>query len=306
MTVLLDRGMDISYLSYKSIPMCWRSATRETSPVFFENKGAEWLRSFCGGLFTTCGLASVGAPSVDNGEEFALHGRISNLSAENVCVDGKWEGDNYEMFISGKVREAKVFGDKLELRRKITVRMDTPKILVEDTVENIGSVQSPIMILYHINVGYPVLDKNSQLLEGKAKVSSLGEDAEKEISEFAKFSDPTIGYGERCYIHDIEADSEGNSNVAIVNPDFNNGQGIGLWVKYSKENLPNLLQWKMMGVGEYVCGLEPVNNLMRGRKTEREKGGLKFIKPGQKLDYSLEFNILTSNEDIEKFKSKFC
>ena len=60
-----------------------------------------------------------------------------------------------------------------------------------------------------------------------------------------------------------------------------------------------------MGQGEYVCGIEPAGSLVRGRKIEREKGTLKFIKPGEKIDYRLEFNILTSNEDIKKFEKKY-
>ena len=306
MTVLLDRAMDISYLSYKSIPVNWRSATRETSPVFYESRGAEWLRTFYGGLLTTCGMTYMGAPSVDNGEELGLHGRISNLSAENVWSDGKWEGDSYVMFVQGKIREAKVFGDKLELTRKITTWMDTPKVVVEDSIENIGSEKSPIMMLYHVNIGYPVLDSTSSLLESKAEVTPRDGEAKKGFDKFSKFSEPICGFKEQCYFHDIEADKDGNSNVAIVNPDFNNGEGIGIWLKFNKDNLPYLVQWKQMGMGEYVCGIEPVNNFVRGRKIEREKGALKFIEPGEKINYRLEFNVLTSNKDIEIFKNKYC
>jgi len=53
------------------------------------------------------------------------------------------------MWVQGKVREAKVFGDKLELERKITTWMDQPRVILEDVVENIGSQTSPLMVLYH-------------------------------------------------------------------------------------------------------------------------------------------------------------
>ena len=156
MTVLPDRGMDISNLSYMSTPISWRSTTRDTSNTYYESSGLEWLRTFFGGLVTTCGLTHMGAPDIDEGEELGLHGRISNISAENVCMDGKWEGDSYKMWVKGKVREARVYGDKLELERKITTWMDQPKVILEDVVENIGSQTSPLMVLYHVNIGYPV------------------------------------------------------------------------------------------------------------------------------------------------------
>lgn len=306
MTVLLDRAMDISYLSYKSIPIGWKSATRETSAVYYESRGFELLRTFYGGLLTTCGLTNMGFPSVDEGEELGLHGRISNISGENVCYDGRWKDDRYVMQVTGKVREAKVFGDKLQLERKITTWMDVPKIVIEDTVENIGFIKSPLMILYHVNIGYPVLDSSSTLLEPEAKVTPRDKEAEKGLDNFSNFSEPITGFKEQVYFHDIEKDSKGNANVAIVNEKFDNGKGIGIWLKYSKNTLPHLIQWKMMGEGEYVCGIEPANSLVRGRKIEREEKTLKFIEPGERINYRLEFNVLTSNNDIEMFEKKYC
>ena len=306
MTILPDRGMDISNLSYKSIPMNWKSATRETSPTYFEDRGFQWLRTFYGGLVLTCGLTTMGMPSTDNGEELGLHGRISNISAENVFADGRWENDNYVMTVRGKVREAAVFKEKLQLERKITTWMDTPRVVMEDVVENIGHETSPLMILYHVNIGYPVLDIGAELLESSAKIEPRDDEARDGEKDFNKFIEPVRGYKEKVYFHDIEADSEGNSNVAIVNEGFSGGKGIGIWLKFNKNNLPFMTQWKQMGMGDYACGIEPVNSFPRGRKIEREEGTLKFIEPGEKIRYRLEFNILKSNKDIEQFKSKFC
>ena len=304
--VLIDRGMDIAHLSYKSIPISWRSAIRDTSPVYYESKGREWLRTFFGGLIATCGLGNIGATCNDEGEELGLHGRISNISADNICTNCRWENNDYLLEISGKVTEAKVFGDKLELKRKITTFFSVPKIIVEDSVENIGSNKSPIMILYHVNIGYPVLDKTSKLIEPNAKITPRDEEAKKGLDKFNVFSDPINSFKEQVYFHDIEADKGGNSNIAIVNEDFNNGEGIGIWLKFNKNNLPHLIQWKQVGEGEYVCGIEPGNSLVRGRAIEREKGTLKFIEPGEIINFRLEFNILTSIKDIDNFKNIIC
>ena len=169
-TVLPDRGMDISSLFYRSIPIAWKSATRETSPAFYDSRGLEWLRTFYGGLLTTCGLTTMGPPSIDDGKELGLHGRISNTPAEKVLADGCWEKDSYKMWVQGKVREVSVYGEKLELSRTITTWMDKPKIILEDTVENFGSETSPLMMLYHVNIGFPVMDEDSRLLKGKGTV----------------------------------------------------------------------------------------------------------------------------------------
>lgn len=305
LTILPDRGMDIPHFSYKGIPFNWKSAVRETSPMYYESRGAEWLRTFYGGFLTTCGLTTAGHENIDNGEELGLHGRISNISAERVVVDGEWEEDTYVIKARGVLREAKVFGDKLQLERKIYTWADRPRMLIEDTVKNIGHQKSPIMLLYHVNIGFPILDAGSEIIEDAAKIIPNDDLAKKEINIFNKFSGPENGFVERCYIHDIQADPEGNSNIALVNSQFNNGQGIGIWIKFNKDNLPYLMQWKQLGEGEYVCGLEPANSMLKGRKTEREEGRLRFIEPYEEIKYRLEFNVLESREAIENYRSKF-
>ncbi len=304
MTIVIDRCMDISNLLFKSIPIAWRSAIREKSPAYYESKGLDWLRTFFGGLLTTCGLTTTGMPGTDNGEELGLHGRISNTPAENICTSTKWLNDECVMEISGKVRETKVYGDKLELSRKITTYMSTPRIILEDHIENIGFAESPLMILYHVNIGYPVLDKTSKLVEGEARVVPRDEEAKKGFDKFSEFSDPVKYYKEQVFFHDIEADVDGNSHVAIINREFNNGEGIGISLAFNKENLPYLVQWKQVGEGEYTCGIEPSNSFPRGRAIEREDGKLVTIKPGEMKKYRIEFNILKSNKEIEQFCKK--
>lgn len=306
MNVLIDRGMDISSLFYKNIPIAWKSATKETSPTYYESKGAEWLRTFFGGLLTTCGLTYMGPANFDNNEELGLHGRISNISAENINTNIKWRKDDIVLEIIGKVRESKVFGDKIELTRKITTFMATPRIIIEDTVENIGFMASPLMVLYHINIGYPVLNKNASLIEGKAKVSPRDEEANKDFKNYNNFPNPIPDFKEQVYLHDIQPDNNGFSHVAIINKKFNNGEGIGIALSFKKESLPYLIQWKQVGEGEYTCGIEPSNCLVRGRSVERKENNLKFIKSGEIIKFNLEFDILSSNKKIMDFKSKYC
>ena len=303
MNVLLDRGMDISELRYNSIPINWKSSVRETTPVYYESKGLEWLRTFYGGLLFTCGLTYAGMPCIDNGEELGLHGRIANLPAENIFLDKHWDGNNFIMIIQGTVREVKVFGDKLELRRKIMVWMDSPKVVVEDIVENIGYSPSPLMINYHVNIGFPIVDTESILLESDAKVVPRDEEAGKGFKYYYKFSEPDPDYKEQVFFHDIKPDKEGNANIGIVNEKFNNNSGLGIWMKFNKNNLPNLIQWKNMGCGEYACGISPANCLTFGRKEIRARNELIYLNPGEKKDFRIEFNILRSKDEINAFKN---
>ena len=171
-------------------------------------------------------------------------------------------------WVQGKVREAKVYGNKLELTRKISTWMDKPQVLIEDSVENIGSETSPLMILYHINLGFPLLDVQSELVI--PKTTPRDKEAEKGMNNFNRFSEPVRSFSQQVYFHCIKPDYSENCNIALINREFNNNQGLGISIKYNMENLPYLIQWKQMSFGEYVCGLEPANSLIRGRDIERK------------------------------------
>ncbi|MHB1274693.1 MAG: aldose 1-epimerase family protein [Candidatus Humimicrobiaceae bacterium] len=305
MSILIDRAMDISSLFYKNTPLVWKSAVKEISGAYYDSKGIDWLRIFFGGLLTTCGLSNVGAPCTDSGEEFGLHGRITTLPAELISIENQWEDDDFIIEVCGKIRQSRVFGEKLEITRKISCSFTKPEFLIEDLIENLGFEKTPLMLLYHINIGYPLLDKDSRLIEPQSEVLPKDAEAKKGLNDFDKFNTPVHGFKEQVFIHDIKADSNGKSSIALINESFNNGNGLGLSLSFNKDNLNYLIEWKQMGEGEYVCGLEPSNCGVLGRAEERKAGRLQFIEPGEVKKYKLEFKILESNKEIAQLKKKF-
>jgi hypothetical protein len=305
MSILIDRAMDISSLFFKNTPLAWKSIVKETSSTYFENKGTDWLRIFFGGLLTTCGLSNIGGPCTDSGEEFGLHDRITTLPAELISIENKWEDDDFIVEVCGKIRQSRVFGEKLEITRKISCSFTRPEFLIEDSIENLGFEKTPLMLLYHINIGYPLLDKDSRLIEPESEVLPKDDEAKKGLNDFDKFSTPNHGFKEQVFIHNIKADSNGKSNIALINESFNNGTGLGISLSFNKDNLNYLMQWKQMGEGEYVCGIEPTNCSIFGRAESRKAGSLQFIEPGEVKKYKLEFKILESNKEIAELKKKF-
>ena len=163
-TVLLDRGMDIGPASYRGLPLAWISPTGFGHPAFFEPEGAGWLRTFGGGLLTGCGLTYVGAPDVDEGEALGLHGRLSVLPASHVRVNEEWNGDECTFSVKGEVRQARLFGENLRLTRRISAGLGQNTIAVRDVVENLGDMTTPLMIVYHMNIGFPMLDETCSLV----------------------------------------------------------------------------------------------------------------------------------------------
>ena len=300
-TVSLDRAMDISWASYCGKSLCWRSSTGDVHPHFFESEGLGWLRSFFGGLLTTCGLTYAGAPCQDQGEKLGLHGRISHTPAEKVSLDERWEGNDYLLSVKGLMRESVVFGENITLRRSIRTRLGESRFWSHDVVENQGLRKSPLMIIYHINAGFPVVAKGSRLISPTLEIIPRDEEGEKGKEDYHKFTSPISYFEEKVYYHKMKEDSSGLVHCALVNENLEEG-GFGFYVKYKKEQLPQFIEWKMMGEGDYVVGMEPANCLVEGRDKQREKGTLKFLEPGEKKEFDLEMGVLAGKEAIEEFK----
>jgi hypothetical protein len=303
-TVLPSRGMDISSAHLGGRSLAWRSATTDQHPAFFEPQGRGWLRSFYGGLVLTCGLTWMGMDCVDDGQPLGLHGRVSHLPATNVHWEGRWEGDDYILSVSGKLREAIVFGENIQLTRRIWARMGESRFYIDDIVENMGYQRTPHMMLYHINVGFPAVDDNSWLLSPSRNVTPRDSDAEDGKERYAQMQPPTRDYREKAYFHDMQAGPDGKVTAAIVNEDCDNGQGFGVYATYNRAELPWFCEWKMMDQGTYVVGMEPANALVLGRAKEKELGRLQYLAPGEVREYHLEIGAVTGEAEIAALKER--
>ena len=62
------------------------------------------------------------------------------------------------------MRETRVFGPNLVLKRKISARVGSSWLQIEDTVRNEGFKPAPLMLLYHLNLWWPRLDESSRLV----------------------------------------------------------------------------------------------------------------------------------------------
>lgn len=294
-TVLLDRGMDIGPAEYRGVPLAWISPTGPVAPAFYDPQGIGWLRTFHGGLLTTCGLTQAGVPNVDQGEALGLHGRLSHIPARRVSYGGRWEGDAYVFWVEGQVREVSVFGYDLCLTRRITARLGEPRLIIEDSIENMGYAPAPHMILYHCNFGFPLLGPGSRLVAPSVEVDPRDKVAASGLAEHTSFESPTPGYAEQCFFHRLQADEAGFVTLRLVNPELS----LAFQLRYRQKELPELVEWKQVGQGTYVLGLEPANCRPEGRSAAREQGFLVELAPGEKWDYFLEMTVL-AGESIDR------
>jgi hypothetical protein len=305
--VLVDRAFDIGRCELGGRPLAWQSAAGFAAPWFAEPEGLGWLRSFGGGLLTTCGLDHALFTAEDTAEQYhyppkpteryGLHGRVSNRPARLVAHGERWVGDECVLYARGEVLQAAVFGEQLLLERTVEARVGGSRLTIHDEVVNVGHDRTPHMLLYHVNVGWPVVDEGSELLVPARRVHARGD---YPAEGYRIFDGPTPGYVERVYEHELAAEPGGTVPVGIVN----RALGLGAYEVFRRDQLPHHFVWRMLGEGTYVVGIEPSTNRTAGRLDARERGELIELGPGERRVYDLELGALDGAVEIDAFAAR--
>ncbi len=298
--VNISRGMDIPYLNFCGENIGYISPCGIVAPEYFDNKGLGFLKSFTAGFLTTCGLKIAGAPCEYKGTEYGLHGNISHIPAEDVTYKIVEDTSDPYIEITGTVKDAAIFEEYLTLRRKIKCRYREKGFSIEDTVINEGFKKAHHMILYHCNIGYPFLTSKSELYIPSIKTKGRNAHAEENINCWMKMEEPDAKYEEMCYYHTLQPDTDNHSIVAVYNPDLH----LGIAMDIDLNTLDHFIQWKMMGAGDYVLGLEPANSTIDGIEDAIKNGSMKYLESGEAVDYHLSFHIIQGREELNKFINK--
>ena len=284
--VVIDRALDIADAFFNQYSLSWLNHPGVVAPQPFSNRGTDWLRTFGGGLITTCGLSHVGGPEQDEHGERGLHGLISNISAEVVSIIQPDPARGiFSMSITGIIKQTQIFGPSLELKRTISATLGSSIIHLHDEIINRGNETAPHMLLYHCNFGWPLADEGAQIFCNGEKTITCPTVSEKHN-----------GSGQDVFFIDSAPNKEGICVCGIENKKI----GLAAVLKFPKKQLPWLTNWQHWSKGEYVTGIEPGTHPPIGQSKAREEGSLIFIAPGETRAYDLEIDILNNQEAINK------
>jgi hypothetical protein len=242
-TILPDRALDIFDAFYRGTPLAWISSNGLVNGTRFDDREAGWLKTFGGGLLVTCGLRNVGSLCNMGNEHFGLHGRISSIPAENVSLRSYWKNDDFFTEINGEIRESNVFGENLACYRTITVSSENDSIRISDRIINEGFNPDYMALLYHFNLGSPLLEEKAEFLIDTENTAVR--DLNAASDSLNQFSSPQPGYKEIVYLHKPLTDQAGTASCVFLS--HNTGLKVGM--KWDGISLPCLTQWKNAGTG---------------------------------------------------------
>ena len=288
-TVIPDRCMDLFDLSYKGVNLSFQSKNGLVAPQANSAAKGEFTEQWSGGMLVTCGLDNVGG-YCEQGGIFPAHGRISSVPAKNFGTACYWEEEKYILRAQGETHQTRLYGRHLSINRTIETELNSKSLKIHDVLTNYDAKDEPYMLLYHINFGYPLLQEDTCVEFSRTDVQPMN-DLSKDWNHMMK---PEDGRGQEMFFHT----NMGERAVGIV---YNNRLELGAYVAFDTENLPNLMQWKMMKSHDYVLALEPCNTYGMNRQKAGEEGKLAVLPAYSKIENHLELGVLEGLSDIRQF-----
>lgn len=297
-TVALDRGGDIVDASYNRHNLAYLTANGYRPPNHAYHVGEEWLTGWPGGLVTTCGPRYIGAQRNEDGNNLGLHGHHSNTPTQLGAIVNPDPARGLEAFsLAMTIRDSSMFRPVLEVRRVISGTLGVSEIHITDTVTNLGNQRTAHNWLYHVNLGFPLLDVGSRHFYRGRKTSSWnvnddGKPMSKAQQEKLKVVPPPLpsdaGAGGRIVLLDAAPDAKGLCHVGLINRRI----GLGFELEYPAADLPRFANWQHYGpAGSYVSGIEPYFGSLWGKEREKHPLAAQFLDPGQERSYRLTVRI---------------
>lgn len=233
----------------------------------FTSKNSEFLGRFEGGMLYTCGLDAIGG--VDG---FELHGTFHNNKADVVRCECNEDG----IFVEAYIYNTALFGRNLKMHRKIYSAIGSENLTLEDTLVNCGYGEEKYCLLYHVNVGYPLLDEGAKVVADIKEVKARNDWAKERLSVRDTITAAVPLEDETCYFLNLN-----KPEASLVNEKI----GKKFTIKYSAETLPHFVQWKSMASGDYALGLEPCTSALDGEFEYSKLGA------GESVSFSLNISV---------------
>ncbi len=295
--IIVDRTFDIGRLSLQGETLSWHTPNCDRHPALIDAQdegGQGYLRGLSGFL-STCGFDHIRQPEIEAprdlplypGAEIAypLHGHGAHQPARLIGHGLCEESEVPHLWCEGEVVQSMTFRGALRLRRRIEMPLGERVLRIRDRVDNIGPHPAPCMMLYHFNLGHPLVDAESSLDPGGAE--ELWQNAPHNLT--SPFGPPVDGRLSEISI--LRPQAPGMAACRLTNP----ARGLDLSIAFDTASLPCLQLLRLRGAGYYMAGIEPCSTVHRSRQAAREAGELRVLAPGEGCDFALDVALTRTN-----------
>lgn len=153
-------------------------------------------------------------------------------------------------------------------------RCDTLEL--EDTLINKGTKEEDYCLLYHFNLGYPMLDEGVRIESDTEEVIARNEHALKNMENRVCFLPAIPNEPESCYFI-----RHRKPEISVTNQRLSKK----FTLSYSGDTLPCFIQWYSPASGDYALGLEPATTFLDDRFEYKK------IKPAERVNFSFKLKV---------------
>ncbi|WP_306263073.1 DUF4432 family protein [Pararhizobium sp. IMCC21322] len=290
--ITIDRGGDIGRLALNGKTLSWHAPHGLRAPWLLDSAndgGRGFLRGF-NGFLNTCGLDHIRQPERDtlddatvspsNEADYPLHG-TSTFDPTRLIGYGL-NDDTAEPYLWCEVEriESMSMRGALRLRRKFRAPIWGSSISIRDEVVNVGHSSVSHMMLYHFNIGYPLVAPGTRLsIESGTEIWK------------SRPHDPISSFPEPLELraNDISVFKlDGSTAKAVITSDC---CGCGMEFKFDTATLPYLQLLRMTSPGLYGIGLEPCTTRAMSRREARDIDEMVVLKRGGRREYAVDIKL---------------
>ncbi len=290
--VVVDRGFDIGRVAINGRTVSWHAPHGLRGPWLTDpnsDRGQGYLRA-ASGFLVTCGLDHIRQPETDGAEglplhptgevDYPLHGQGTGQPARLIGYGLDESNEAPCFWAEGEVIQSMTFQSALRLTRRITVPLGGTSFSITDRVANIGPFAATHMLLYHFNLGHPLVDAGSTIEVSDSRVTWRG----SEHDPLAPFAAPSATHTADLAVFTMAP--AGRAACHLRSP-----SGLALEVGFDQATLPFLQILRMGGRGLYGLGIEPCTSGARSRKEARANQQMILLEPGDSRDYALDISL---------------
>jgi len=290
-----DKCLDLYDCSFQGVNLAFHSKNGLSANSRFLPEASEFFHYWSGGMLATCGLGNAGgADTGDLLDPQPIHGRIGYAAADALSMDTFWDGEDYVLSVSGRMRESRLYGRALELHRQIRTALFSTEIEITDTVTNLTDAPEPVFLLYHFNFGYPLLDAESRFFGPRAdtiEYSSMGDPS------YCSMHAPVDGAAQQTFLH--RPLHSGETRTGLFHPKRN----IAAYLRYDTQLLPYLVEWKCLKSHDYVLAVEPANCPANNRQTDLGTQSVPILGAYESLRYTVTLGIASGAEAASLYEN---
>lgn len=252
-----EGSLDLRSLHFRGMSVGWRHPSGDRGNP---------QRALTGAL-VTCGLENVRAPR----DGLPQHGSLALSPVRLLAVGEDWQASEPHLFVTGEIVHPMPGGAVCRITRRITAPIGGTRLVIDDRIENISATPAEVMLLYHVNFGFPVAAPGCTVRIGDRRITGI---------DGAEASD-SPGMPE-C--HRMPR----NAPVILERPAAADWQGLRVRLEPSGDSLPFLQTWRDARPGRNILAIEPCNCDLQADGTS---GPGTLLNPGSSLQCSLALSF---------------